>query len=50
MNSIVSQKKFGQKGTYVEAISGIDVAPWDLLGKKLEFQFVNSLVGHSKLG
>ena len=43
-------RDFGQKGTYVEAISGIDVALWDLFGKKLEFQFVNSLVGHSELG
>ena len=36
-------RDFGQKGTYVEAISGSDIALW-------EFQFVNSLVGHSELG
>lgn len=28
-------RDFGQRGTYVEAISGIDVALWDLLGRML---------------
>ena len=26
---------FGQKGTYIEAISGIDIALWDILGQSL---------------
>ena len=29
-------RDFGQRGTYVEAISGIDVALWDLLGNLLQ--------------
>ena len=28
-------RDFGQKGTYVEAISAIDIALWDILGKEL---------------
>jgi D-galactarolactone cycloisomerase len=28
-------RDFGQKGTYIEAISGIDIALWDILGQSL---------------
>ena len=36
---------FGQRGTYVEAISGIDVSCWDLLGKKLNVPVCELLGG-----
>lgn len=37
-------RDFGQKGTYVEAISAIDIALWDILGKTLGVP-VSSLIG-----
>ncbi|CAL4149353.1 unnamed protein product [Meganyctiphanes norvegica] len=38
-------RDFGQRGTYIDAISGIDVALWDLLGKKLEVPVCTLLGG-----
>lgn len=37
-------RDFGQKGTYVEAMSAIDIALWDIWGKKLG-QPVHALMG-----
>lgn len=37
-------RDFGQKGTYIEAISAIDIALWDLLGKSLGVP-VSTLMG-----
>merc|ERR1719357_331539 len=38
-------RDFGQRGTYVEAISGIDIALWDLLGKLLKVPVCTLLGG-----
>lgn len=37
-------RDFGQRGTYVEAISGIDIALWDIRGKSLQ-RPVHALLG-----
>jgi D-galactarolactone cycloisomerase len=37
-------RDFGQKGTYIEAISGIDIALWDILGQSLGVP-VHTLLG-----
>ncbi|WP_206447901.1 mandelate racemase/muconate lactonizing enzyme family protein [Agrococcus sp. KRD186] len=37
-------RDFGQKGTYVEALSAIDIALWDILGKSLGAP-VSALIG-----
>lgn len=37
-------RDFGQKGTYIEAISAIDIALWDILGQALE-EPVHRLLG-----
>ncbi|MCU1667316.1 MAG: mandelate racemase [Blastococcus sp.] len=37
-------RDFGQKGSYIEAISAIDIALWDLLGKELGVP-VSTLMG-----
>ena len=37
-------RDFGQRGTYIDAISGIDVALWDLLGKFLGVP-ISELIG-----
>lgn len=37
-------KDFGQKGTYIEAISAVDIALWDLCGKILDIS-VSQLMG-----
>jgi D-galactarolactone cycloisomerase len=37
-------RDFGQKGSYIEAISGIDIALWDLLGRHLKAP-VSTLLG-----
>jgi len=39
-------RDFGQRGTYIEAISGIDVALWDLLGKTLNVPVCKLLGGN----
>merc|ERR1711915_1099469 len=44
-NLYAFSRDFGQRGTYVEAISGIDVALWDLLGKTLNVPVCKLLGG-----
>ena len=39
-------RDFGQKGTYIEAMSAIDIALWDLWGKFLD-QPIHALIGGS---
>jgi D-galactarolactone cycloisomerase len=41
-------RDFGQKDTYIEAISAIDIALWDVWGKMLD-QPVYALAGFSPL-
>lgn len=38
-------RDFGQKGTYIEALSAIDIALWDILGKKLDISISRLLGG-----
>jgi D-galactarolactone cycloisomerase len=39
-----STRDFGQKGSYIEAISAIDIALWDIFGKSLNLP-VHALIG-----
>jgi D-galactarolactone cycloisomerase len=38
-------KDFGQKGTYIEAISAVDIALWDICGKRMEVSVGQMLGG-----
>lgn len=41
-------KDFGQKGTYIEAISAIDIALWDICGKALNVSVVQLMGGRQR--
>jgi D-galactarolactone cycloisomerase len=41
-------KDFGQKGTYIEAISAIDIALWDICGKSLNISVAQMMGGYQR--
>jgi len=41
-------KDFGQKGTYIEAISAIDIALWDICGKALKISVAQLMGGRQR--
>jgi D-galactarolactone cycloisomerase len=48
-NLYVFSRDFGQKGTYIEALSAIDIALWDIYGKFLG-QPISALIGGAHRG